>query len=574
MTAPVAPPAKRYPASPITPHGAYYFLKGIRPRVELRAYDGSVTFDLMGGGAIPDRYAAPECVRVTGPMKGLIAPWKKIKQQSATEDGAILLDAVGEPLEVEIPVRAEARDGVRLREVVRDLFASIDKIDTARLSWWTQEMGFWWADLRHSQIPTDPYAIGGHRKTFDTKLVMESDLHCWRSYDYVDEFRFAYKAMEDLFDGDTTERRDCGPDWPVHTQGRGGGYPYIAKGQLRFRDDPNRLFFTEGQDVVIGPRRGFATETNNQVVEIQFGSLLEFGGREDIWVRMGRNADGRWNGFGTRIRIGGATVVLSAFNNFHETPLKTWQSLPPLRSEKWWVEAGDEDDERVFRIKRGAGGPLATMRFSDDDAVTPLGDAFKGVGVGMHAGGALFTQGSPASLMRVSAGDSDVAQQSGHIEMLNIGDQPMFPRYTLHGPGTFEIASGPGSQNMVKFGPLLPNQRVQLRSDGRKRAVVDLTSVPPTAGELLEYRDALKDLESFAPIGNIGPTLESNASMFGVVPPQGNLHRLLEGRFTRPIPKKSPGRGAVPHHIAVSISGGNSDSRIVAAGTPLRKYPQ
>ena len=94
---------------------------------------------------------------------------------------------------------------------------------------------------------------------------------------------------------------------------------------------------------------------------------------------------------------------------------------------------------------------------------------------------------------------------------------------------------------MVEYGPLLPNQVVQLRTDTRRTAVVDLTRIPATADELAEYRDALKDLESFAPIANIGPTLEANASAFGVTPPQGNMHRLKRGAFTRPIPRKSPG---------------------------------
>jgi hypothetical protein len=77
---------------------------------------------------------------------------------------------------------------------------------------------------------------------------------------------------------------------------------------------------------------------------------------------------------------------------------------------------------------------------------------------------------------------------------------------------------------------------VQLRTDNRRQAVVDLTRVPATADELLEYRDALKGLESFGPVA-----LEANASAYGVIPPQGNMHRLKRGSFTRPVPAKSPG---------------------------------
>jgi hypothetical protein len=91
---------------------------------------------------------------------------------------------------------------------------------------------------------------------------------------------------------------------------------------------------------------------------------------------------------------------------------------------------------------------------------------------------------------------------------------------------------------------------------------VDLTRVPATADELLEYRDALKGLESFGPVA-----LEANASAYGVIPPQGNMHRLKRGSFTRPVPAKSPGTAGGAGEGAVSISGGNADSRIIRSGT-------
>ena len=66
---------------------------------------------------------------------------------------------------------------------------------------------------------------------------------------------------------------------------------------------------------------------------------------------------------------------------------------------------------------------------------------------------------------------------------------------------------------MIKFGPLLPNQVVQLRTDNTKWLIVDMTSTPATAEELIEYR-RLADLESFGPIGNIAATVQANASAF------------------------------------------------------------
>jgi hypothetical protein len=84
--------------------------------------------------------------------------------------------------------------------------------------------------------------------------------------------------------------------------------------------------------------------------------------------------------------------------------------------------------------------------------------------VGMRLG-ALVTQGSPADIRKVSAGDSSETTQSGFLRCINIGDIDRWDEYTLVGPGTFQIAAAPGSTDMVEFGPLLPNQVVQLRTD-------------------------------------------------------------------------------------------------------------
>lgn len=572
--------AVRIPSSRVTPVGAYYFLNGIHPTIKLKAYDKSVTIDMMGGGSLPDRFTAPECVIINAPLKGVIGGWKQIDQQSATEDGVTFLDAVNEPMELDIPVKAFARDGQHLRKVVNTIFGCLDTVQTSEISWWTQELGYWWGNFRWLKPPIEGFSVGGQRKSFPTTLKLREDTGSWRTFDNVDEFSFSYESMMDSFDTDFTEDKNLGLKWPLFYKGPGGGYVYAGKGSARWRDDPARTFFTEGRDFVAGPFEDFETETDNQVVEIVFEHPQELGAANDIWGRQGRTSDGRWNGYGVRARIMGAKITVSAFVNFHETVLKSdlaplW--IPPLFNEPWRLECGGLDRDgnwnpRIFRVKRGGGSTVMTVK--DANNVSPLGAAFRGAGFGGHAAGALYTQGTPAPIRKVSAGDSSKTTQTGHLARRNVGDQPMWDRYTLYGPGTFEIAAGPGSTQMVKYGPLLPNQRVQLRADGRLRTVVDLTSVPSTANELAEYKDVLAELDSYAPIKNIGPTRQANASAFGVVPPQGNMNRLIEGRFVEPIPRKSPGKGAEMHHIAVSITGGNADSKILAAGTPRMRYPQ
>ncbi len=566
----------RLPANPLTPQGSYYALNGIHPRVCLLSWDGTQVFDLMGGGAIADRFTAPESVHITSPPKGLIANWTMIDQQGANEDGVTFVNAANEPLEIDLPVRCVARDGKHLRKVVRTLLASIDSKRTATLSFWTPELGYWSTPVRWFKAPPEGYKIGGQHRSTEVTLRLRGDGGFWRGLPDVGEFRFAYADVQDTFA--TDYETGLGPNWPVLTTGKGGGFPYVNHGKARWRDDPKRTFFTSGRTYVAGPHKDFESETNFQVAEIDLGSFIELGAAVDIWLRMGRREDGSWNGYGVRARITNATVEVTSFNNYHETLIAWWLILLlPLLGETLRFEAGDPEtgDERVFRIKRGyIGDGRTVLQWRDAAAVTPLGEDFRGVGFGGYAAGAIITQGTPGAVSEFRAGDASATEQTGFIERLNVGTEPRWDTYTCYGPGTFEIAAGPGSTDMVKFGPLLPNQIVRLNSDHSKRVVTDLTSVPSTAAELLEYRDALAELESLAPIGNIGPTVNANASGFGISPPQGNLNRLLEGRFARPIPPKPAGGSAVSTHVAVKITGGNSSSRVIARGVPQRRYPQ
>ncbi|ORA05851.1 hypothetical protein BST17_08570 [Mycolicibacterium bacteremicum] len=569
----------RYPRNSVTPQGAYYFIKGIHPRVRLKSPDGSVVFEILGGGAIADRHSAPECVVLNAPPKGLIATWKFIDQQGANEDGVTNLDAVNDAMEITLPVRLFARDGAHLRELTRALLGSLDKKKTSELSWFTQELGCWWGDVRHLRPPAAGYDVGGQKHSTSFDLHLRVDGGFWRTFDHIDEFRLPFDSMKDTFAVDTVEDKNLGQLWPLYFTGPGGGFPYASRGAMRWRDDPTRTFFTEPRQFVAGPYRDFQTATDNQVISIVFDSWQEWGASNDIWGRQGRTASGEWNGTGVRARITGPWIEVAAFNNFKKTTIAQGYATnlaPALPGERYRLECGGLDKDgnfnpRIFRVRKG-GGTIFTAK--DTAGVSAIGAGFRGVGTGGQAAGAFITQGTPAAIREVSAGDLTNAAPVGKLVRVNVGDQDMWDRYTITGPGTFEIGAGPGSSQTVKIGPLLPNQKVQLRSDGQKRRIVDLTKVPPTANELLEYRKVLAELESYAPIKNIGPTLAANASEFGVTPPQGNMHRLIDGWFTHPVPPKSPGRRAEQHFVSVKITGGNADSRVIVAGTPRRRYPQ
>lgn len=149
----------------------------------------------------------------------------------------------------------------------------------------------------------------------------------------------------------------------------------------------------------------------------------------------------------------------------------------------------------------------------------------------------------------------------------------MWDRYTVFGPGTFRFGNGPGSDEMVEFGPLLPNQIMYLRTDPSKRGVDDLTVIPPTQQELTRHQKRLLDYYTFASGGNVSPLQEQILSRHGIAPPQGNPYSLLSGRWSEPIPAKLPGVAAQEYHTRVEIDDGNADSKIIVAGTPLRRNP-
>jgi hypothetical protein len=583
----------RYPANQITPHGWYFLTQGDQPTIRLRAYDGSIDIYLMGGHSIADRHSAPECVQIAkGGLTGLIPPWKHIDQKGATQDGVHNIDSLYDPIEVGLKVRCRGRSGRRVRQVVRDVIASLDAKQQSELSFLDLDAGYWWAKVRWFQgAPPNPFS-GGQNEFQDISLRLRADNGFWRSYDDTTSFSFAYEAMTDTFDTDHSGAHDLGPNWPQRYSGPGAGYcstTTAASGQ-----DQARWYESgsEQREVVNGPYKDFSTDTDNQVVSMVLGSLPEItftgGAYDDLWGRMSRNVDGTWKGDGIRARVGMNSlffgwVQLSRFNNFVETVLfERPMFIPPLFGEKYTLVCGTEDDPRMFRIMRN-GVPILSHK--EVGTSSHLGAAYRGVGFGMSAGDALIGQKEPAWIRKVSAGDNATITQSGFLSRNNIGDQPMYDDYTFIGPGTVRIWDGPGAgpDNYVEFGPLLTNQTAFLRTDPRDRNVYDLAAIraTPTQQEASIFQSSLDGLLSFLSLSNANPILQVVQSIFGVFggpapsPPQGNFYSLLKGRFSNAsaIPAKSPGNPVTPYHVKVQIVGGNADSKLIASGVPLRRYP-
>lgn len=569
---------KRYPDSPVTPHGWWHMVTGSKPMMWLDSYDGTIRFDLMGGMAPPyNDPTCPEGVELKS-LKGLIAPWKHIMQKGATQDGATHIDALLDPIEVEAEVACVGRNYRHKAQVVRDLIASMDAIQQSTLNFLDLDAGHWWAPIRWYQ-GAPPNALNIVSKGQNLPLRWLADNALWRTYDHTSQFSFSYEAMTDTFNVDNRATQDLG-DIPQYYTGSGGGFCTSYNGQMFWWDDPEDTTTTQSRRVINGPWPDFDTDTDNQVVSQVHAGFQEWSlpdsGRNILGARMNRNPDGTWAGDGVFVEYGGGYLRLFYTINFVETTLRTdpfAMLVGPFLSEKFTLVCGFNGDPRMFKVLRN-GTPILSHK--ETGTGSPLGSDHRGVGNGAFAGAALITQATPSPIRKISAGDNAEVTQTGWLERVNVGDQKMYDDYTLFGPFTsVKIYDGPGSDEYVEFGPLLANQIVFLRTDPRVNTtlVQDLTSVPPSPQELNIFQQAVKSLLSF--FSNQNAFTDQVSSMFGIVPPQGNFYKYLKGRFSEnaAIPPKPAGAPAPTYHVKVEIVGGNADSKVIASGTPMRRYP-
>lgn len=564
---------KRYPAGPVTPHGAWHLRKGRIPNLSLTSHDETIRFELLGGKSIADR-RRPESVRLKKDgIKGLIPPWQMIDQKGATEDGVTYLDALYDPIEVSMEVKAIGRDPQHRKRLVHDLIASIDVKNPARLAWFDHDFGHWWADLRWFKTPANAFAVGESRSQ-NLTLVLRADHGFWESHPDASQFRFSYADAIDEFNYTTPGPIGTTEGWDVAFTGSGGGYPYANGDQLVWKDDPNNPILTDGRTAILR-RRGSQSTGDMQVVEIELGSFSEWSfpdqAKNQVWGRM--PATGTPGQDGICLTFGVGVIRLSSFKNGVETVLREqvlW--IPPWPGDHFTLICGYDGDPRLFKVQRNG---LDLMVVKEQGTSSQYGPGFRAYGAGMQAGAAWFSQATPAAVARWNAGDNAKITQAGYVECLNIGDQRMYRDYTCFGPGLFRFGNGPDSTDMIEFGPLLDNQIVYLRSDPRRRAIVDLTSIPPTPQQLDWFQKALKDFYSFASGNNISPLDQAIMSQWGIRPPQGNLFSLLNGRFSTEsaIPAAPAGEAPQSRFIKVEIVDGNADSKIISSGTPLRRYP-
>lgn len=162
-----------------------------------------------------------------------------------------------------------------------------------------------------------------------------------------------------------------------------------------------------------------------------------------------------------------------------------------------------------------------------------------------------------------------VGQSGGFVTLTNLGDQDVWPRYLVYGPGTFTFADPGGS---VTFGPIEAGQIVLLTTKPGVRGVLDLTPNQPTTAQMSYWQTWLENIIDLATNNNVPPLLQTFESWFGIVPPQGNLYSLLNGRFSTSVPAQSttPTTWSIP----VTVTGGTAQTQVIGALTPYRKWPE
>lgn len=562
-------PSVRYPSGPITTHGGIELFNNRVPHVALRSYDNSIVFNLMGPLAIADK-TRPERVELTG-IKGLVAPWKIIEQKGATQDGTTFVDSLYDPMEVTLDVNCVGRDPEHLRRVVSHLINSIDTKQLSELSWYTHEMGRWWAPVRWNR-PFEDSMTGGARRSQKLKLSLRCDSGFWQTYPAVDQFRFTYDDTVDEFDYNTAEG-DPLTGWTTQYAGAGSGYVYA--------DGDQAVSTFQGIRSVVARRTAYTCGADNMVVSAQLGNNSEAyypaDTYIDLWARMGNS--GTAGSDGIRCRLGPNGIRLSSFASGSETLIREsgyggyWSnwwfwwwynpSPPPGPGETFTLICGTEDNARTFKVLRNGSEIFTAV---ENGTTSHVGSSYRKAGFGMATTSGVVR---PLGIRQWKAGVNSTSAQDGYLIFSNPGDQDMWPRYTCFGPGTFWIAGGPSSSDLVRIGPLLPNQIVQVRTDPRKRGIVDMSVKPTSSQSQAEFSQAYNDYLSFLSTGSTAPL----SSVFGVLSPSGNPYQLLSGRFAKPIPAKSPGAAPTLYHVACRIDNGNHDSQIIGSGTPLRRLP-
>lgn len=497
------------------------------------------------------------------------ASFNHLDHRGARQDGATWADTVYDPAEMMLKVTITAQTPERFRKLVRRWFGAWNPERPGKLTWTTPE-GVWWCYVRLFRTPPEKLESGYSRvckQTFTWSI--RNDDAFWRSVDSTSQFQFGYTSVQDLFNRDDTGT--LGSGWTQTYFGTGSGT--CETEPVPNNASPGRAAWVPGgtdRRTVIN-RYSTASGSDNQVVTIQIGDFYQVpfpaDGFIDMWVRLNNNGA---SPTGVRLRIGGEWIRLSRFNAGGETIMRQKDLVTaPNRLEYWTLIAGVGTNTRQFILLRN-GFPI--LIFKEDGTGSVLGASNRYAGFGMEAG-AGTTQQTPPSIYSWSMGDNTLLAQSGHLPITNFGTQEGSPDLVVYGPGTFKFGNGPDVEPTIEFGPLTDGQVALIKTAPGVRAVYDLTA-DPVEQDLPFFQDFIHRLVSLVFNNNTPPLFQWFESLFGISPPQGNMYSLLKGRWTRTFPERPVASPPVTKTLSVSVTGGNANTKVIAALTPKRRWPE
>ena len=573
-------PETDYPPGQVSRLGQRLLWEGDLPHITFVGCEGT-RFHLAGPLApVPGAQNGIVVQSITG----LVAPFEHLDLAGARQDGVTWLDAVYNAGEIDCVLELSGVTASDSRDVMRAWIGANSPKDTGRLSVYSTDMGEWWCDVRQLKEHNDPMSDlrqGKQKLTW----AWRNDASFWQSFDYTSAWQMSLTSASDNFLDPAGANLDTSV-WTTQYLNTGGT---SAAGTVGYDGKGDACWNVSGsyaREAICQytASSGATSSTDYQVVSITLKAPVGFdvlgGVAFDVWGRM--NNTGTPGTDGVRARVIGdglfSHLVLSAFiSGVEHVMYKTTMSISPQWNEQWTLICGTTKGVNNFKVQRSKTGHV--FSYVDSGNVSLFGSTHRGWGFGLAAGpgnptGLVLPQIAPPSIELWTAGDNIPITQSGFMPLVNRGSLDAWPRYLLYGPGTFTFSDGPApSDNTITFGPLLEDQIALIETTPRLRNVIDLS--PPLPGQVLTKQQTfIENLYNNATNSNLPPLLVQYESKFGIVPPQGPLYSLMTNRFTTPIPGKpenEPPDSSV--QIAVSITGGNAASKIIAAVTPQRVWP-
>ena len=557
MTTPIT-----YPPGQVTTWGINEALKNQSTWISYIGVDGSIWY--LTGPLSP--IAGAQDGIVVKKFMGLMSPFKMLEQQGARQDGATWQAAVYDPGEIMFSLEASGSAPQNIRDVLRHWIAAWDARQTGTLSVFTPDQGEWWCPVRMGKnIPdmfTQDYTWSGKQEL--TWSAKNYDAF-WYSVDSTSTFNIAYNSVGENFGGQSNSSTLNAARWTQLISPANGGYG-IYNGAAYFSPSNNAA------PTNVININATQSATNNQVVSVTLGGahfynlfdFLDAGANFDIYARL--NASGTQY---ARLSVGPLSHSLYLVNGGSSTQVFSIATgFPPYPGETWSLIAGTNLSPYQYIVQRHG---LTVMDYTDSAGAAVVGASNRYSGFGVQTDVVLGNVIIPPPISEFSAGDNAGATQSGFINLTNFGDQPAWPRFLCYGPGIFTLPNGPGGQT-INFGPLDNGQVVLVTTDPQYRSVVDIT--PGQQFQVLSpYQQIIEGLISFVTANNVPPLLQQFESLFGILPPQGNLFSLLGGRFTYSLPGATYGVQPVTATMPVGITNGGPTSMIIAAITPRRRWP-